>query len=416
MTKNLATELERRLLSEPLSLIRVAGELARGQGLGLYLVGGAVRDLLLGRANFDLDLVVEGDAPKLAGLLAQRKGGEVVIHRRFGTAKFRCQDLTIDLATARAETYACPGALPIVRPGSIKDDLRRRDFTINAMAIHLSLDNFGKLIDPFGGEKDLRYDLIRILHEKSFVDDATRMLRAIRYEQRFDFQLETNTEQLLRQGLFMLHTISGDRIRHELELFLKEECPEKPVHRAGELGVLKEIHPSLEGNGWVREKFQQARLVAYRVPLGLYLSLLAYHLSPEEGKNFITCLNIPGVIARAIGDTLRLKEDLLSYLAAPELSPSAIYRLLKGYSPTSILACAIASDSTLLQQRFHLYLDKLRYVKISLNGKALQQMGLSPGPRLGEIMEALHEARLNQRVKTRGEEIELVRLWLSQGG
>jgi len=415
VTKHLATQLEQRLPSEPLNLIRVAGELTRELGLGLYLVGGVVRDLLLGRATFDLDLVVEGDAPRLANLLVERRGGQVVIHRRFGTAKLRYQDLSIDLATARAETYAHPGALPTVSPGSINDDLLRRDFTINAMAIHLDLDNFGKLVDPFGGEKDLEHKLIRILHEKSFVDDATRMLRAIRYEQRFDFQLETTAEQLLRRDLSRIHTVSGDRVRHELELILKEEQPEKPLQRAGELGLLQEIHPPLKGDGWVKEKFPQARSVTYPPPLGLYFSLLVYHLSQKEGEDFIARLRIPRVTARAIRDSLRLKENLPP-LTSPDLSPSATYRLLQDYSPTSILACAIASDSSLLHQRLHLYLNKLRYIKTSLNGKALQQLGIPPGPRLGEILRLLHEARLDQKVKTREEEVELVRLWLPQGG
>jgi len=283
------------------------------------------------------------------------------------------------------------------------------------MAIHLDPNNFGKLVDPFGGEKDLGHKLIRILHEKSFVDDATRMLRAIRYEQRFNFQLETTTEQLLRRDLSMLQTISGDRVRHELELIFKEEQPEKPLQRAGELGLLQEIHPSLKGDGWLKEKFRQARSITYPPPLGLYFSLLVYHLSQKEGEDFIARLRIPGVTARAIRDTLRLKENLLP-LTSPELSPSAIYRLLQDYSPTSILACAVASDSTLLRQRLHLYLNKLRYIKTSLNGKALQQMGLSPGPRLGEILRQLHHAKLDQKVKTREEEVQLVRLWLSQGG
>jgi tRNA nucleotidyltransferase (CCA-adding enzyme) len=415
MTRNVASRLEQLLPSQRLDLIQAAGELARELGVGLYLVGGVVRDLLLGRATFDLDLVAEGDAPRLANLLAERRGGQVVIHRRFGTAKLRCQDLSIDLATARAETYAHPGALPTVSPGSINDDLLRRDFTINAMAIHLDPDNFGKLVDPFGGEKDLEHKLIRILHEKSFVDDATRMLRAIRYEQRFDFQLETTAEQLLRRDLSMLHTVSGDRVRHELELILKEEQPEKPLQRAGEVGLLQEIHPSLKGDGWLKKKFPQARSVAHPPPLGLYFSLLVYHLSQKEGEDFIARLRIPGVIARAIRDSLRLKEDLLP-LTSADLSPSATYRLLQDYSPTSILACAIASDSSLLHQRLHLYLNKLRYIKTSLNGKALQQLGIPPGPHLGEILRLLHEARLDQKVKTREEEVELVRLWLSQGG
>jgi tRNA nucleotidyltransferase (CCA-adding enzyme) len=415
MVGNLTPHLNQRLSPELQRLLRLAGEIALEQGQGLYLVGGAVRDLLLGRANLDLDLVVERDAPRLASLLADRIGGKVTIHHRFGTAKLRHENLIIDLATARAETYSHPGALPTVHPGSIADDLARRDFTINAMAIYLDPDNFGQLVDPFQGEKDLGHKLIRVLHPRSFVDDATRMLRAVRYEQRFDFQLEETTESLLRRDLSMIHTISGDRIRHELELIFKEARPEKPLRRAAELYLLQEIHAALKGNGWIAKAFEQARSTANPPSPGLYLSLAVHHFSQGEGEEFITSLNIPKATARAIRDTLSLRENLAS-LEAPQLSLSAIHRLLRDYSPTSILAWDIASESPLIQQRLHLYLDRLRYVKSSLNGKDLQDMGLPPGPQIGEILEALHEARLDQRVKTRAEEVDLVRRWLSQEG
>jgi tRNA nucleotidyltransferase (CCA-adding enzyme) len=326
------------------------------------------------RLSSELLMVVEGDAPKLASLLAESVGGEVLMHRRFGTAKFRCEDLSIDFATARAETYAHPGALPSVQPGSIGDDLRRRDFTINAMAVPLNEADFGNLLDPYDGEKDLGNKFIRILHEKSFIDDATRILRAIRYEKRFDFQLERTTESLLRRDLAMLNTLSGDRIRHELELILKEERPEKMLRRAGELGVLKEIHPSLEGNGWLEEKLQQARSGARPSSATLYFSLLLYHFSQDEGEQFIVRMKIPGAAARVIRDTLHLKENLQA-LAVAELTSGAIYRLLKEYSATSILANALASDSPLVCQRLDLYLDKLRYVKISLDGGDFWMVG-----------------------------------------
>lgn len=414
MTKNLASELEQRLPAESLDLIRAAGELAGELGLGLYLVGGAVRDLFLGRSNFDIDLVVEGDAPKLASQLAQRGGDEIVFHRRFGTAKLRRKKASIDFATARAETYAHPGALPTVRPGSIEDDIYRRDFTINAMAIHLDLDNFGKLVDPCGGEDDLKNELIRILHEKSFIDDATRILRAIRYEQRFGFQLEPTTEGLLRRDLSMLKTISGDRIRHELELIFKEEYPEAMLQRAGKLGVLEEIHPSLKGNSRLKEMFQQARSITRSPSTALYFSLMLYHVSQEEGEDFIARLRLPKSTGRAIQDTLDLKENVF-FLATAQLSPSDIYQLLEGHCPLSIMANAIASDSVLLRKRLHLYLNKLRYIKTSLDGEDLQKMGISPGPRLGEILRALHEARLDQRVKSREEEEEFVKNLLSSG-
>lgn len=417
MIIDLASEIEQRLPAESLKLIRVGGELAGEQGFGLYLVGGVVRDILLGRPNFDLDLVVEGDAPRLAGLLAQRVGGKVLVHRRFGTAKLRSKESIIDFTTARAESYAHPGALPTVSPGSIQDDLQRRDFTINAMAIDLNPNSFGELLDPCSGGGDLGKRLVRILHRESFIDDATRMFRAIRYEQRFDFELEATTERLLCQNLVMLNTLSGDRIRHELEHILREEAPEKALRRAGELGILGEIHPSLKGNGGLEDRLRRARSIVTSPSLALYLSLWLYHLSQEESEELIRRLRFPKTTARVIGDTLRLKERLPS-LAAPELSPSAIYRLLEGCRPLSIQASALASDSALLQQRLHLHLDKLRHVRTSLDGEALLAIGLSPGPRLGEVLEALKEAKLDQRVKTRGEEIALVHHLLAgrQGG
>ena len=413
MEKNLAAQLGNRLSPQSLSLIRITGTLAAELRFGLYLVGGVVRDILLGRDNLDLDLVVEGDAPELARSLAERISAKVLVHRRFRTANLQYEGLSIDLTTARSEAYAHPGALPTVCPGSIRDDLLRRDFTINAMAIHLDPENFGDLVDPFSGEADLRQKLIRILHQKSFVDDATRMLRAIRYEQRFGFQLEKSTELLLRQNLSMLGTISGDRIRHELELILKEYRPEDPLERAAELGLLQRVHPSLKGNGWLRNKYQQARLVS-TPPLTLHFALLTYRFSNEEIEDFIARLRIPGKTASVIRDTSRLKEKLPS-LGVSELLPSSIYHLLQGYSPTSVLACAIASDPVIVRQRLHLYLNKLRYVKTSLDGEALQQMGMRPGPHLGEMLRTLHEARLDGRVKAKEEEIQFVRLRPAKG-
>jgi len=415
VTDNLATQLQQRLAPEYLGLIRAAGELASDLGAGLYLVGGAARDLLLGQASFDIDLVVEGDAPRLASLLAQQTGGQVVVHHRFGTAKLSIRNLTLDLSTARSETYLHPGALPAVRPSSIKNDLARRDFTINSMAIRLNRDDFGQLLDPFEGEKDLARKLIRILHEKSFVDDATRMLRAIRYEQRFDFWLEPNTENLLRRDISKLHTISGDRIRHELELILKEELPEKPLRRAGDLGLLRTIYPSLRGNGWMTQRFQEARSLLHPPPLGLYFSLLLYHLSQAEAEDVIARLKMPRAISRVILDTLRLKQDYIA-LESPDLSPSGIYHLLENRSFPSLLACVAATDSPLITSRLHLYLDKLRHVRTSLNGTALQQMGVPPGPRVGEVLKALQEAKLDGQARTKQEEIDLVRAWLSRGG
>jgi len=322
---NLASRMKQDLPPGLFAFLRLAGEVARAQEQGLYLVGGAVRDLLLGRPNLDFDLVVEGDAPQLARQLAKASAEKVVTHPRFGTAKFRRDDLSIDLVTARSETYPRPGALPEVEPGTIGDDLLRRDFSINAMAIHLSPDSFGQLFDPHAGRPDLERGLIRVLHDRSFIDDATRMLRALRYEHRLGFQLEQHTEMLMRRDKSMLETISGDRIRHELELILNEEHPERTLHRAEALGVLQEIHPSLSGDGWLAERFAQARQLATAPSLSLYLSLLIYRLSQDESDGLIARLNIVGKAARILRQVLRLKADIPA-LASPGLPSSGIYR------------------------------------------------------------------------------------------
>lgn len=393
-----------------LAFLHIAAGVAMAGGQRLYLVGGAVRDLLLERPDLDFDLVVEGNAPTLARQLAKTSGDKVLVHRRFSTAKFQRGDLSIDLVTARSETYSRPGALPEVKSGTIGDDLLRRDFSINAMAIDLSPKSFGELFDPHRGRSDLERGLIRILHEKSFIDDATRILRALRYEQRLGFKLEQNTERLLRQNTHMLDTISGDRIRHELELILKEEYPEKVLERAERLGVLQALHPSLRGNGWLRQKFQEARQKAMLDP-AFCLLLLVYPLTEEDSECLLTRLNITGGLGRKMRQVLKLKRDLPS-MDDPTLLPSSAYRVLRSYPSEVIAACALASDDATIRSHLELYLSHLRYVKTSLDGEDLKKMGLPPGPLLGRVLEELREAKLDGRVSTREDEEALVRQWL----
>ncbi|MBA7706368.1 A-adding tRNA nucleotidyltransferase [subsurface metagenome] len=412
---NLASKIEKQLPAELVNFMRLAGEVARSRGQSLYLVGGVVRDLFLGKPNFDLDLVVEGDAINLARQLAQTTQGKLVTHTRFNTAKLQWDKWSVDLATARSETYVKPGALPKVKPSSIESDLSRRDFTINAMAIHLNPAHYGQLIDLYGDRDDLEHKLIRILHEKSFIDDATRIWRGLRYEQRLDFQLEPATLKLLKRDIPMLNTISGDRIRHELELILKELYPEKVLRRAEEVKVLPELHPALKGDGWLAERFEQARRLSSpsSPPVGLYLALLTCPLSSEEIEDLILYLKLPKLLTQTLRDTISLKTQLQP-LANPELSPSRIYHLLHGYSPPAITANLIASDSPVTRQNLHLFLSKLRYVKPALTGDDLKRMGLAQGPQIKEILNRLHEARLDGKVTSKQGEEELVRGWLAE--
>jgi len=412
---NLAGKMEKQLPAELLNFMQAAGEVAQSHGQSLYLVGGVVRDLLLGRANLDLDLVVEGDAVNLARQLVSVTQGKLVTHPRFSTAKLQWNEWSVDLATARSETYAKPGALPTVTPGSTGDDLFRRDFTINAMAIELNPDRYGELLDLYGGRDDLENKLVRVLHEKSFIDDATRIWRALRYEQRLSFHLEPATLELLKRDICWLDKISGDRIRHELELILKEEYPEKILRRAAELGVLAKLYPSLKGNGWLADKFEQARQLSSpgSPSVGLYLALLVYPLTTEESEQLISYLRLPKLVAQTLRDAINIKSELGS-LANPELSPSGIYSLLHGYSLPAIVANSIATDSPVARQHVNLFLNKLRYIKPALNGDDLQRMGVSPGPRIKEMLNLLHEARLDEKVSSKKDEEGLVKGWLDK--
>ena len=411
---NLARQMEQHLPQPLLELVEDISGQAAELGQRLYLVGGVVRDLLLGYPNFDLDLVVEGDAVKLAQKVAETSQAKLIAHHRFGTAKLRYGNSTLDLATARKETYARPGALPAVTPGTLKDDLIRRDFSINAMAISLSANDYGELVDLHQGRRDLEHRLIRILHPRSFSDDATRILRGVCYEQRLGFQFEAQTARLLKRGLPMLDTISGDRIRHELEHIFEENQPELVVRRLGELGVLARIGPSLKGDGWIAEKFDTARRLKKSTQLpSLYFCLLVYSFSENDIEQFLARLNIPARLSRVMRDTVRLKTSL-PIMDKPSLKPSDIYYLLRGYEPVAIQANAIAAESPKAHDYLQLFLAKLRYVRTALNGEELKKLGVSAGPQMGKLLEVLHKAKLDGQVRTKADERRLA-LSLSLG-
>ncbi len=411
---NLKNKIETTLPLELVDLMRTAGELAHKQGQNLYLVGGIVRDLISGRTNLDLDLVLEGNAIRLARRLKEMKRGKLKTHPHFGTAKLEWNGFSIDLTTARSETYSKPGALPKTRPGKLADDLARRDFSVNAMAASLSPSRFGELVDLHKGRNDLENRLIRVLHEKSFIDDATRIWRGIRYEQRLNFKLGKKTLKLLKRDVPMLDTISGDRIRYELECVFKEGSPEKVLHRAEELGVLTKLHPSLRAGGRLAEQFASARKSSYPdLPsFELYLAIFAYILDNTENEGFISYLNLPRKAAKTLRDSDALKSKLTS-LAQAEVKPSQIYQILHGYTQTSVIANLITTKSPLVYQNIQLFLDKLCNVRTALGGEDLMASGISGGPNIKEVLELLLKARLDGKVKTKGGEEELVKRWLA---
>lgn len=406
---NISVKLEAQLPKGLVRILREIGEIADNRGERAYLVGGVVRDIILERPNRDLDVVIEGKAISLAQQLAKTKAWSIKKHPRFGTARLSWEDFSLDLVTARSETYAQPGALPTVETGTIWDDLSRRDFSINSLAVHLNPDSFGELLDPHGGQVDLQQKLIRVLHSGSFSDDPTRILRALRYEQRLVFQLEQATERLVLKHLDTLDTVTGERLWQEIELVLKEEQPEKVLKRGDELGLLLKLHPALTSDEWLMKPFSRVRGITDKSisKPAVYLILMTYQLSADETEDFATRLKTPGWAIRLLRDSIKFKESISS-VEAPDLRPSEIHRILRVHLIETIQAVAIASGSHIIQQRLELYLDRLRYIKPHLNGDDLHSMGIKPGKKMGHILRALQDARLDESVITREDEEALV--------
>ena len=394
-----------------INLLETAGEVAHGLNYKLFVVGGAIRDLLLGRANLDLDMVVEGNGVEVAQQMAARLNARLVAHNRFGTATLYPDGKGLDIITARREGYPHPGALPVVQPSNLADDLFRRDFTINTLAMKIEPGPFGELIDPYGGQQDLENCLIRILHPKSFIDDATRILRVLRYEQRLCFQIEEVAAAAMHRDMAMLDTISGDRLRHELELILEEPCPERTFRRMDEVGALSKLVLSWKGDADIERRMALAR--QEEPSFSLYLALFVYPLDLADTEQFIARLRFPYKVSQILRQTLELKAKL-PLLASADLLPSNINSLLKEYSPTAIQANALVTNSPQVQKYLHLYLDKLRYARLSLKGEDLVAMGVEPGPIMGNLLDRLMEAKLNGEAPTREDEVRLVRSWLTK--
>ena len=409
--RNLASLLERQLHPVAFSLLMEVSSLANEQGVRAFLVGGIVRDILLRRESVDIDVIIEGNAGEIAKALAARHSSQATTHDQFGTAKLYVQSVTLDLATARTETYDSPGALPRVTPGAIEDDLSRRDFTINAIAMDLSSLRYGEILDPLGGRADLDARLIRTMHEQSFTDDATRMLRALRYQARFGFTIEAETEAQLQHNLPMLDTISGDRIRHELERMLLEDKPELVLALAHEAGVLHAIHPALTWNPAMSRRFARARQLS-KVSRETYLAVWGLGLTTADAQAVGARLALPGAMRRPFLDAQRLFERC-GELEAEHLPSSLLYQLLSSYDREAIAACRIGSGSEIIEKRLALYLDTLAGTRTSLDGKDLISMGVAQGPLIGEILLQVKLARLDSVVRSKEDEVAFVHRWLA---
>ncbi len=421
MTQN---DLLRRLPRERLSLLRELGGLADEGGLSLYLVGGVVRDLLLKRENWDLDLTVEGDGIAFARLVADRYGAGLAVFERFATARLVFPDkLKIDIATTRRESYAQPAILPTVQLASIEEDLYRRDFTINAMAIQLNAAQFGRLRDVYGGQRDLRARTIRVLHDGSFEDDPTRIFRAIRFEHRFWFRLERATLRLLAQAAStnLIARLSGPRLQNEILLLFSEHDPVRAIARLAQLKLLRFLHRRLCYTKNVKRVVTAvpkaltwwARRFPDSVIDGPIVYLMA--LSSESSQAVVAAMIRRLALSREQAKNVsaggsRIDRALKRLTDKGTVRPSQVYRLLADLSDEALVLLLAKQISRRhgvrlsLLKRHLLSFVKNRAVKTALTGRDLQAMGLKPGPQYRIILGQLLDARIDGVVTTEADE------------
>ncbi|MFH0855730.1 MAG: CCA tRNA nucleotidyltransferase [Candidatus Omnitrophota bacterium] len=433
-----------RMPEELQGLLNKLRDIAAREGLKAYLVGGFVRDLILGVKNLDLDIVVEGDGINFACIVANSLGEKITVHRQFGTATVFIKPGLgldsqfapaagskpaklaghIDFSSARKEYYPSPAHLPVVSPGSLRDDLSRRDFTINSLAISL---NSSKLVDYFGGQADIKRKVIRVLHPLSFIDDPTRILRAVRFEQRYDFKIEPDTLRLLKEAVKLnyLGKVHPHRIRDELVSVLKESAPAKQIKRLGKLAGFDFIYPGLRfsGNTYLLLRSIRGQVNWFnkenpgRRPLDLWVIYLA---------GLVDLLDVSRIRRICLKFGLRKGEEkrLLSYkemrpcdiryLSSSKIQPSRMFKLLEPLSYETIIALRARHKNKIFRRNTADFLEIYNGMRISVCGQDLRCLGVLPGPRYQKIFERVLSAKLNGRAKTKEEELILIKKLLKK--
>lgn len=404
-------------------LIYLAGDIASGNNMPIYLVGGFVRDLILEFENLDLDIVVEGDGISFAEDFARQLKAKLIRHRRFGTATIIFKPhLKIDIATARSEFYPQPAHLPLVRSGTLKDDLYRRDFSINSMAISINHQNFGQLIDFFGGKADLRDRKIRVLHDLSFIDDPTRILRAVRFEKRYNFNIEPKSLRNLKEAvkLRMLERVQPQRIRDELTLILKEKFPLKEIRRLQALVGFSFISPYLKVSqktyrlirsiereiSWFKRLYPQRRLLDTWL---IYFMGLIESFAINAAKRICRGFAFRKGEEKRILNYKKINRRFISTLNKERIKPSQIFALLEPLSYEVILIIKAKYKNRNLKKHIEDFLEIYNGMRIYISGDDLHSLGVAPGPKYQKIFAKVLNAKLNGLVKTREQELLLIK-------
>jgi tRNA nucleotidyltransferase (CCA-adding enzyme) len=421
-TRSIAGIVVKRLSAEIRETLRQLGATGDELGLSVYVVGGFVRDLLLGIENLDIDVTVEGDGVFFAKCFAERYDARVRSHEKFGTAVLILSDgMKIDVASTRLEYYESPGVLPTVERGSLRHDLYRRDFTINTLALCINENRFGQLTDHFGGQQDIQERVVRVLHNLSFVEDPTRVFRAIRFEQRLGFHLAPHTENLIRNAVRMdlLGALGGERLLSELVQIMREKEPSAAIGRMASLNLLHFIHNSLklvpatervlhetlQVMAWFRLLYLKDRCEAWQV----YLLALCDGLQFDEFREVCSRLAIPGRLASKLCNERHIVFKTLSTIKrrlkqTTEIPNSLLHEWFSGLTLEMLLYLAARASNEQIRRFVSLYLTQLRTVAPLLDGDRLQALGLEPGPLFKRIKKRLLQARLDGEVNNAEEE------------
>lgn len=398
-------------------ILKLSSSLADSLNFKIYLVGGIVRDLILGKDIFDLDIVVEGDAMRLAAGLSQKLSCEFVKHHAFGTATINWGGHKLDFATARTEKYSHSGSLPRVQAASLTEDLWRRDFTINAMAISLNKDDYGKLIDIYRGLTDLKKGIIRVLHDQSFCDDPTRILRGIRFEQRFGFRFDSHTRGLLTKALKqkVFNLVNPHRLRNELILILKEAKPEPCLRRIADLERFYFIDLKIQLNQEIFKLFDRIGRTLKRYPKQfrksrrlaswtIYLGAMLIKFSPVKIKAILHKFGFKKG-ERIIVVSMRQGLTKMNKLKK-RVSPKVIHRVLDQYSLEAILFFYAYYPHKQLRKNIEYFLNELIHSQIELRGRDLKELGFEPAALYGKILKRLSYAKLTNKLKNKSDEIK----------
>lgn len=418
--RNLSSLLETSLDAARLDLIRRVAQESAALGFPIYLVGGFVRDLLLGGPSLDFDLVVEGDAIKLARFLAKKYGGKVTAHEKFGTAKIDIRDwgigdrdsvknyslFSVDLISARGETYKHPAALPTVKMGSIADDVRRRDFTINTLVVRLDDAHFGELRDDLGGLADLERGLVRVLHPHSFVDDPTRMYRAVRYEVRYGFKIVEDTLRLIPEARALIDKLSPQRLRRELDLILEEPRAASMLARLAELDLLRPIHLALPAASHRLDSYSTPQFaIPHLSASNLRWLLWLMSLSKEQIESLNKRLHFTALLMQSLLASSKLFAEL-DFLARSK--PSRCVEYLEELPLLAVYAVYLAAPQGKPKQALEKYLREWRHVKPKTTGHDLKKIGIPPGPKYQKILWRLRAAWLDGDLNSEEQELKFL--------